>query len=102
MIDENDVIRLIDNLLSNAIKYNKQKGRLKIILNEHLLSIEDSGIGMKPSEVKMIFKRFERSNRSEGGFGIGMDIVNQIISFYNLKIDIHSKEKMGTKVSIKW
>lgn len=102
MIDEKDAIALMDNLLSNAIKYNIQKGNLKVVLNNHLLSIEDSGIGMNQTEVQMIFKRFERSNKSEGGFGIGMDIVNQIISFYNLKIEVHSKEKMGTKVRIRW
>jgi two-component system OmpR family sensor kinase len=102
MIDENDAIRLIDNLISNAIKYNKQKGSLEIILDKIHLSIKDSGIGMKKSELQMIFKRFERSNRSEGGFGIGMDIVSQIISFYDFKIDIQSKEKMGTKVNVRW
>jgi two-component system OmpR family sensor kinase len=102
MIDENDAIRLIDNLISNAIKYNKQKGSLEIILDKIHLSIKDRGIGMKKSELQMIFKRFERSNRSEGGFGIGMDIVSQIISFYDFKIDIQSKEKMGTKVNVRW
>ncbi len=102
MIDENDAIRLIDNLISNAIKYNRQKGSLEIILDKMYLSVKDSGIGMKQSELQKIFKRFERSNKSEGGFGIGMDIVNQIISFYDFKIDIQSKVKVGTKVSVTW
>jgi len=102
MIDENDAIRLIDNLLSNAIKYNKKKGLLTITLGTNHLSIEDSGIGMSKEEIEKVFKRFERANKSEGGFGIGMDIVNQIISFYKLKIDIQSKPRVGTKVSIRW
>jgi len=102
MIDENDAIRLIDNLISNAIKYNKQKGSLEIVLDENHLSVKDSGIGMKPNDIEKIFKRFERSNKSEGGFGIGMDIVSQIISFYDFKIDIKSKVRMGTKVSVTW
>jgi len=102
MIDENDALRLIDNLLSNAIKYNKQKGELKIILDFSHLSIEDTGVGMNKKEIDKIFKRFERSNESEGGFGIGMDIVNQIISHYEYKIEIKSKKTKGTKVSIIW
>ena len=101
-IDENDALRLIDNLLSNAIKYNRQKGLLKVILDAKFLSIEDSGIGMDKKELEVIFRRYQRSNQSEGGFGIGMDIVNQIISFYKFKIDIESKKKKGTKVSIRW
>jgi len=102
MIDENDAIRLIDNLLSNAIKYNRQKGLLTITLNRQSLTIEDSGIGMKKEALEKIFKRFERANDSEGGFGIGMDIVHQIITFYHFGIDIQSKIKKGTKVSIQW
>jgi len=102
MIDKNDATRLIDNLLSNAIKYNRQKGTLTIILNKQNLIIEDSGIGMHKEALEKIFKRFERSNESEGGFGIGMDIVHQIITFYNFSIDIQSKPKLGTKVSISW
>ncbi len=102
MIDENDAIRLIDNLLSNAIKYNRQKGLLAITLNREILTIEDSGIGMKQEALEKIFKRFERSNDSEGGFGIGMDIVHQIITFYRFEIEIQSTLKKGTKVSIQW
>ncbi len=102
MIDENDAIRLIDNLLSNAIKYNRQKGLLTITLTQQSLSIEDSGIGMHKEALEKIFKRFERSNDSEGGFGIGMDIVHQITTYYNFKIDIQSKIKLGTKVSVQW
>ncbi len=57
---------------------------------------------MNKKEIDKIFKRFERSNESEGGFGIGMDIVNQIISHYEYKIEIKSKKTKGTKVSIIW
>jgi two-component system OmpR family sensor kinase len=102
MIDENDAIRLIDNLLSNAIKYNRQNGYISITLtNEHLI-IEDGGVGMNSEDLKKIFKRFERANKSEGGFGIGMDIVKQITTFYHYEISIHSQVNQGTKVSILW
>ena len=101
-IDENDAIRLIDNLLSNAIKYNRQNGFLKITVNTEGLSIEDGGIGMSQEALKKIYKRFERANKSEGGFGIGMDIVKQITTYYHYTIDIDSKENKGTKVSIRW
>jgi two-component system OmpR family sensor kinase len=57
---------------------------------------------MNPCEVEKIFKRFERSNKSEGGFGIGMDIVNQVIKYYDFKIEINSKINIGTEVKILW
>jgi two-component system OmpR family sensor kinase len=102
LIDENDAIRLIDNILSNAIKYNKPQGELFVKLTSNTLLIKDSGIGMNPCEVEKIFKRFERSNKSEGGFGIGMDIVNQVIKYYDFKIEINSKINIGTEVKILW
>ncbi len=101
-IDRNDAIRLIDNLLSNAIKYNKTGGLLHVKLKENFLMIKDSGIGIKRSELKNILHRFKRANESEGGFGIGLDIVNQIVRNYNLSLEIDSKENEGTKVVISW
>jgi len=101
-IDQNDAIRLFDNLISNACKYNKQNGTLTIKLNKNSFSIEDSGIGIKKEDLKEILKRYKRADKSEGGFGIGLDIVNHITKFYNYKLDITSQEHKGTKVTILW
>jgi len=101
-IDKNDAIRLVDNLLSNAIKYNKMAGKVIITLNQYALSVEDSGIGIANSELNLIKKRFHRANSSEGGFGIGLDIVNQVIHYYNFKLEIDSTQNMGTKIKVIW
>ena len=45
-------------------------------------------------------KRFKRANQSEGGFGIGLDIVNQVVNSYHFHLDITSKLHLGTKVEI--
>ncbi len=101
-IDQNDAVRLIDNLITNAIKYNKPSGFLKIVLNAQHFVVEDSGIGMRKKDLASIYQRFERANDNEGGFGIGMNIVKQIILYYHYKIKITSKPNQGTKVSIQW
>ena len=101
-IDRNDAIRLIDNLLSNAIKYNRQNGSLKITLNAKEFSIEDSGIGINKEDLDKLTKRFIRANSSEGGFGLGLNIVNEIVKNYNFKLFINSQKDVGTKVVIKW
>jgi len=100
--DRKLIARLIDNIISNAIKYNKHNGFIKIILKDKILTIEDSGIGIKKENIKDIFQRYTRFNNVEGGFGIGLNIVQNISKIYNLKVDINSKEKLGTKVMIKW
>jgi two-component system OmpR family sensor kinase len=102
MIDRNDATRLIDNLISNAIKYNKQNGTIDIILTKDNFIVKDSGIGMKEEDMKTILTRFKRANDNEGGFGIGLDIVNYIVKRYNFTLSIESKKDIGTKVSIKW
>jgi len=101
-IDKNDAIRLIDNLISNAIKYNKTKGKLVITLTQKIFSVKDTGIGIKKEDMSMIQQRFKRVENSEGGFGIGLDIVNQVVNAYNAKLEIKSKFKEGTEVRVIW
>jgi two-component system OmpR family sensor kinase len=101
-IDKNDAIRLVDNILSNAIKYNHQNGYLEVTLTKSKLTIEDKGIGIKKSQLSKLTHRFARANSSEGGFGLGLNIVDTIAKNYNLTLQIDSIEKQGTKVTIKW
>lgn len=101
-IDPNDGVRLIDNLLSNAIKYNKAKGSLTVKLTDESLRIIDTGIGIAQKDLKDISKRFKRANKSEGGFGIGLDIVNQVVNSYGFVLDITSELKKGTEVEVRW
>ena len=101
-IDKNDLMRLVDNLITNAIKYNKQDGLLKLRLTREFFSVTDTGIGIRRKDLDTIVCRFKRANKSEGGFGVGLDIVNQIVESYEFVLDIHSKEGRGTEVIIRW
>ena len=101
-MDKNDAIRLVDNLISNAIKYNKKEGLLEISLTNEYLSVKDTGVGIKTSEIALIQKRFKRANKSEGGFGIGLDIVNQVVKNYSFELEISSQVHAGTEVIIRW
>jgi len=101
-IDRKKVIRLIDNIISNAVKYNKKGGFIKIRLDKNFFEIEDSGKGMTKKELKDIFERYTRFDKSVGGFGIGLNIVAQIVNEYNLQIDVKSIPGVGTKVKISW
>ena len=101
-IDKNDAIRMIDNILSNAIKYNKKQGQLIITLEPTKLSIYDTGVGIKKEDIKFIHTRFKRANKSEGGFGIGLDIVGQVVERYNFSFNIKSTYKKNTEVTVTW
>lgn len=101
-IDQNDAIRLIDNILSNAIKYNKKGGDLKIILGLNIFEVYNSGIGIKKEDLRTIHYRFSRGSQSEGGFGIGLDIIQYIVKQYKFKFSIKSIQNSYTKVNLKW
>ncbi|WP_294953662.1 HAMP domain-containing sensor histidine kinase [Sulfurovum sp.] len=101
-MDRNDAIRLIDNLISNAIKYNKPEGELYVRLTEEYFMVKDGGFGIKKEDLKIIMHRFKRANTSEGGFGIGLDIVNQVVNSYSFVLQITSQLHQGTEVKIQW
>jgi signal transduction histidine kinase len=86
--------RIIDNILSNAGKYNIVNGTVILSLDQDVLSIKDSGIGIiNPSK---IFERFYKEQ--DRGIGIGMHIVKKLCDELSIKIKIESKEKNGTRV----
>jgi two-component system OmpR family sensor kinase len=102
LCDRKKFTRVIDNLLSNAIKYNKRGGAIKIILRERMLSIADTGIGIKTDRIPYMFDRYMRFNKSEGGFGVGLSIVKKILDEYKIDIKVYSKEGEGTKMVLRW
>jgi len=101
-IDKNDAIRLLDNIISNAIKYNKHYGTLSVALNKIFFAVKDTGVGIENKDLDGISHRFKRANKSEGGFGIGLDIVNQVIQSYQYTLKIESKIDKGTEVRVLW
>jgi len=99
-IHEEDFERLFLNLLRNAIKYNKISGSIEIELKNKKLRIQDTGIGIQEDKIKDIFKRYKRFTKQEGGFGIGLNIVDYICHFYKIKISLSSQEKKGTTFNL--
>ena len=99
-IDSAKIARVVDNLISNAIKYNRRHGKIKIKLREEYFIVEDTGIGIKSDKVNAIFDRYSRFSRSEGGFGIGLNIVKSIAQEYSLDITVRSRVEEGTKIKV--
>jgi two-component system OmpR family sensor kinase len=94
--------RVVDNLLSNAIKYNRRGGTIRIETDRRTLRIRDTGIGIDPEVLPMIFERYARFNASEGGFGIGLSIVKRICDHYGIAIDVVSEVDRGTTITLHW
>jgi two-component system OmpR family sensor kinase len=102
LIDTENFIRLFNNILSNAIKYNHINGSINITLKNNILTIKDSGIGIKKDFLKDIFNRYYRATKQQGGFGIGLNIVYHICQTYNINISVESEENIGTTFILKF
>jgi len=90
--------RIIDNTISNAIKYshNNSKVEVKLFKKESkiIFLVRDYGVGIE--NVDKIFSRYYRENQAKGGFGIGLNIVKQIIEEESIALDVQSQIKEGT------
>lgn len=102
VVNKNKFTRVIDNLISNAIKYNRRKGSIGIRLLGNSLTVEDSGLGIESNKLDYIFDRYSRFSNSEGGFGIGLSIVKDIIDEYEMDIKVKSQINKGTSITIIW
>jgi len=96
--------RAFFNLVHNAIRYNVAKGKIKISLQPEFIMIEDTGIGMKETDLNRVFDPFycvdKSRSKKQGGHGLGMAIAKDIFDKHGLEIKIHSKLGIGTKISI--
>lgn len=101
-IVKDDCIRIFNNLFSNAIKYNKVGGNITITLKDGTFIISDSGIGIEKEKIKDIFNRYYRATKEQGGFGLGLNIVNQVCNNYNITIEVKSTQEIGTTFILKF
>jgi signal transduction histidine kinase len=92
------------NLLTNAVKYSPASTRVRVFSQfkdtELRLAVEDQGMGMDAKEVKNIFQKFYRTKRAEAsgevGTGIGLSIVDQIVTYHGGRIDVTSAPGKGS------
>jgi len=102
--DKDKIFRVCQNLISNAIKYNNDGGevevRLKSKKNQVNVEVKDNGKGIPPEDLKRIFERFYRveksRSREKGGTGLGLAIVKHILEGHKSKISVSSSVGRGS------
>jgi len=97
------LFQLVYNLLNNAIKYNVPKGSIRItdgytLEHRYELMISDTGIGISPADLPLIFNRFKKVHvqRSSGGYGLGLAISKTIANYHHIEIGVESELNQGT------
>jgi signal transduction histidine kinase len=106
--DADSLKRVITNLLQNALRYTDEGGVVRVGLDNlgrHAkLTVSDTGIGIPPDSLPLIFDRFYRvdksRSRAQGGSGLGLSIVKAIIEAHKGRIDVESKLGTGTTFTV--
>lgn len=107
-IDSGRIQQVITNLVSNAIKYSNDGGMVRIDVKDTedsgVLSVEDSGIGIPQGDLRRIFERFYRTDKSRdrktGGAGIGLTISKAIVQAHGGTITAQSEEGRGSRLTV--
>ena len=91
-----------ENLIGNSIKYNKEYGEISIECfkekSQIIVKIKDTGIGLDEQAMDKIFERFYRVDkaRNKEGMGLGLSIVQEVLSYHNASIEVESNVNKGT------
>ncbi|BCD60386.1 MULTISPECIES: HAMP domain-containing sensor histidine kinase [unclassified Nitratiruptor] len=94
--DPDEIKLLVKNLIDNAIKYAFKNSTIKIVLHKCRLSIINRSKPIPNEKLKTIFERYQRAESDQGGYGIGLHIVQRICKKYKFLIGVESNEKKTT------
>jgi PAS domain S-box-containing protein len=90
------VQQIASNLIANAVKFTPPGGHIgvQLVVNdgEALLEVEDTGDGIAPEDMAVIFEAFRQGgSRRRGGLGIGLDLVKRLTELHGGMVDVASE-----------
>ncbi len=101
--DERDLTRALENLINNAINYTEPGGKVQVSATpngQHVIRISDTGIGIPEPEIPKVFDRLYRGSNARSadpnGSGLGLSIVQRVITLHQGKIEVESRLNEGT------
>jgi len=106
--DEIRLKEIIFHILSNAIKFTPERGKVMVRVwreqHQVIFQIEDTGIGIAPEEVPMLFEKFKQienvRQRVHGGTGLGLALTKKLIELHGGVIEIESALGEGSIFTI--
>lgn len=86
--------KIVTNLLSNAFKYTPEKGQVhfaaEMAARKLVITVSNSGEGIREKDKEKIFDRFYQVNGSAGGIGIGLALLKELVDLTDGAIDVAS------------
>jgi len=108
--DRDRIKQVLLNIAGNAVQYTPVDGKvslsLQMIADQARIVITDTGTGIPPEDIPLIFERFYRGEKSRTrsantGFGLGLSIAYWIVRSHGGVIDVSSKIGVGTSFVIR-
>lgn len=111
-VDAKKIEKILWNLLSNALKFTNVGGTISLSAEELRidgsknlkLAVSDNGIGISEKEKSKIFERFYKvqnaKSMNQGGTGIGLSIVEELVEMHHGKIKVESAVSSGTTFTV--
>lgn len=106
VFDHEKLHHIIWNLLSNAMKFTDKGGKIMVGLvkleKSVRLSVTDTGCGISEEDIPHLFERYYQSsnNTIEGGTGIGLHLVSELVHMHGGKISVESQLGKGSTFTI--
>ena len=103
------IYRLLFNLTENAIRYNRPDGTVRITVTEEekrlIIRVADNGYGVPEQYRESIFQPFFRVDKSRsrenGGVGLGLSLVWEIVTLHGGEVRVEESSEKGTTIAVK-
>lgn len=107
--DPDALERVVLNLGGNAVKFTPDGGSVTVMVersgDQAVLAVTDTGIGIAPGEQHQVLRRFFRAAQAYRhaipGTGLGLSVVDAIVSDHHGSLDIDSSPGHGTTVTVR-
>jgi len=108
LADRDSLVTVLINLLDNALKYSGDEKRIALRARREgdtlLFVVEDNGIGLTSMERGRIFEPFYQADRklsrTRGGCGLGLSIVQAIVTAHRGRVKIASEPGQGAVFAV--